>query len=440
MKRRNVNRSSYAGRHRWVIGLTVLVLALAGAYWWQRYGSEIEFTAVQPQSILKKEQPKGGKILSIESTETVAAEQVLAVSRQNYGAAAPPPQGAVTKALIKYQSYDTKNQPITVYARMYVPTTGSNLPTFAFAPGTTGIGDQCAGSLEQPAKSNWANYESHMMTYAGQGYASVITDYEGMRDPSRLHHYMIGELEGKALLDSVRALGNWETAKGRLGLNGLFVSGFSQGGHSAMWADKIAASYAPEMKIKGVIGFGPVSDVKRTLADVTRGANINWFGPFVLASYQDYYSQTYDVAKILQPRWVSNLNNDVTTHCIDSVINFWGRTPAGVYTPEFRQAMSSDNWSGFADFSQALDKNEVGDQQTTSAKLINQGQQDNVILPGQQDYVLPKICRNSEGTVGYKLYPTATHYSVMVQSFQDTVNWMKTVTSGQTTTSACSGR
>lgn len=439
MKQRRLN-TSFAGRHRRLIGLVILLLALAGVYWWQRYGSEVEFTAVQPQNILKKEAPKGGKIISIESVETVPAEQVLALSRQNYGAAAPQPTGPVTKALVRYQSYTPKNEEIVVYARIYLPTSGSNLPVFAFAPGTTGIGDQCAASLEQPAKSNWANYESHMMAYAGQGYASVITDYEGMRDPSRIHHYMIGELEGRAVLDSIRAMGNWENAKSRINKDATFVSGFSQGGHSAMWADKIAGTYAPEMNIKGVIGFGPVNDVKRTLADVTRGANINWFGPFVMTSYQDYYKRNYDVSTMLQPRWVNTLSNDVSTHCIDSVINYWGRSAAAVYTPAFRQAMSSGNWNQFADFSQALDENEVGDQDTASAKLINQGQRDNVILHGQQEYVLPKICRNSQGAVGYKLYPSADHYNIMVQSFGDTIVWMKAVTAGQPTTSACAGR
>jgi len=422
---------------RLLILLIVLLVAL-GVYQYFTTPAELVSLPTGPQSLVKKQPPKGGKIVAIESVETLSAEQVLATSRQNYGASAPQPTGAVTKAVIQYTSYTPDGKEIKIYARAYIPANGSKLTTLAFAPGTTGIGDQCAASLEQPAVSNWANYESHMATYAGQGYATIITDYEGMRDLDRIHHYMIGELEGRAVIDSLRALHNWELAGARLNDNAMFVGGFSQGGHSAMWADKIAAEYAPEYKLRGVIGFGPVSDVKRTLADVTRGANINWFGPFVLTSYQDYYGRAYDVSAMLQPKWTTNLRSDVTSHCIDSVINFWGRNPAAVYTPALLEAMRTENWNAFPQLNKDLEANSVGDQKTTTAKLINQGALDNVILPGQQQAFLPKVCKNSRGPVNLKVYPGATHYNVMVQSFRDTTNWMKAIVDGNPPVTGCS--
>ncbi|TAK89729.1 hypothetical protein EPO04_01325 [Patescibacteria group bacterium] len=425
------------GRRR-LLGLLLVLLVSLGVYQYLTTPKELISLPASSQQLLKKTPPKGGQVVSVEAVQTVPADQVLALSRQNYGASAPQPSTAVTKALIKYTSYLPNNTKIEVYARAYIPSSGSNLPTLAFAPGTTGIGDQCAASLEQPAVSNWANYESHMMTYAGQGYASIITDYEGMRDVDRIHHYMIGEVEGRAVLDSLRALHNWDVTAGRLNDNGLFVGGFSQGGHSAMWADKIAADYAPEYKLRGVVGFGPVSDVKRTLVDVTRGANINWFGPFILTSYQDYYSRTYDVAAMLQPKWVPGLKSEVTSHCIDTVINHWGRDPAAVYTPALRTAMATDNWAGFEQLSKDLDANAVGDQKTTTAKLINQGAHDNVILVGQQQAVMPKLCANSKGPVNLRVYPGATHYNVMVQSFRDTTIWMQSIIGNRLPITNCS--
>lgn len=386
-----------------------------------------------------KNKKVGGKIVRVESVETYAADRTLAVSRQNYGSGAPQPRGGVVKAVIVYTSVLPDGREVNQYARLYVPESGTNLPIFAFAPGTTGIGDQCAASLEQPQVKNWANYDSHMVTYAGQGYATVIVDYEGMRDPDRIHHYMVGELEGRSMLDSIRALGAWDGAAGRLDTDKLFVGGFSQGGHAAMWADKIASSYAPDIDIQGVIGFGPVSDVKRTLADVTRGATLNWFGPLVLTSYRDYYKQTYDPANILLPRWVPTLETDAQTHCIDNLIQAYGRQPQGLYTPEFIQALSRDTLSesGFGQFQEAMEKNGVGDQKTTSAKLINQGRLDNVVLTGQQEAFIPKLCRASKGTAGLKVYPNATHYNIMVQSFRDTLTWMQAVDSGRPTLNSC---
>ncbi len=392
---------------------------------------------IEPR-ISKPHTPPHGEVIKVENVEIFPAEQVLVTSRRNYAATAPMPRFAVRKAVIQYSSLDEKNNRISVYARAYLPTSGTSRPILAFAPGTTGIGDQCAASLEQPLVHNWADYDSHMLTYAGQGYATIITDYEGMRDPSRMHHYMVGELEGRAVLDSIRALLGWQEAKSRVDAGKIVVGGFSQGGHSAMWADKLAGAYTPELHLKGVVGFGPVSDVKRTLADITRGANINWFGPFVLSSYANFYKTDYGLDKILLPDRAANLDNNVSATCIEALIPRWGRTQ-GLYTPQFIQALATDSLSkaGYGKLEDDLKKNSVGDQPTQSAKLFNQGAHDNVILPGQQAAMQPTWCRSSKGPVALKIYPQATHYNIMVQSLQDTMRWMDAVHRGDTLTSSC---
>lgn len=418
--------------------LAAALIVAGTAVWFERQADGLDGLSLISRTVENK-YPNAGKIVEVVSTQAFTLEQTWAISRQAYGTGAPQPKSPVTKALVKYTSYDEDGDEIEVYARIYVPQAGSELPIFGFAPGTTGIGDQCAASLEQPQAKNWANYESHMATYAGQGYATVISDYEGMRTPARIHHYMIGELEGRAVLDSVRALKNWTPVKGRLDTENVFLSGFSQGGHSAMWADKIAAEYAPTVKIKGVVGFGPVSDVERTLTDVTKGANINWFGPFLLTSYQDYYNRQYGSEQILIPRWATTFESEAASHCIDSLINHFGKTPAGVYTPEFIAAMTQGSIAQgpFKSFSDDLRKNAVGDQKTASAKRILQGQQDNVILPAQQDPAIKKICANSQGPAELKLYPTANHYNIMVLAFFDNLSWMESIRAGKAVATSC---
>jgi hypothetical protein len=217
--------------------LIVVIVGGIGSYaagrWWPQSSNHTTFQLPITQ---ESKVPKGGRILSVEKEEYIPADRVLAASRQNYGAQAPQPKGGVTRALIKYTSLTEDNKEITEYARAYLPEGKNKLTAIAFAPGTTGIGDICAPSLEQPQAHSWANYESHMMAYAGQGYAMVTTDYEGMRDPGRMHHYMVGELEGRAVLDSLQALRNWKSAKDRIDSGKLFVAGYSQGGHAALWA------------------------------------------------------------------------------------------------------------------------------------------------------------------------------------------------------------
>lgn len=424
--------------YRFVILLAIIVVA-AGWYYFGT-GSEVNFTppGISLNNNNPRDQADRGRVLDVESSQHFTPTETTTLSRQNYGAATPAIQTGVTKVTFRYRSYDTDGTPLILYGRAFIPDAPTGkLPVWAFSQGTTGIGDQCAGSLEKPQVVNWANYDSHMATYASQGYASFITDYEGMRDPNRIHHYMVGELEGRAVLDGIRALRRLPQASGRVDIDNIFLGGYSQGGHAAFWADKIQPKYASELTIRGVVGFGPVMSVKDTLADVTHAANINWFGPYVLASYSDYYKKDYGVDRMLLPQRREHLRTEVLAHCIDSVLNFWGHTPTGVYTPEFIQAMSSNNWDDYSDLLRDLDKNITGDQTTTSAKRINQGQFDNVVLPRQQEAIMPTLCIQSRGPVQYVVYPQSTHYNTMAHSFVDTLAWMQQIRGGQALTSTC---
>jgi dienelactone hydrolase len=313
--------------------LLLMILAVIGTILVARYNLRPLYNSAGDSLTNNPKSLHNGVIISKSPATTFALDQVKSISKQNYGALTPVPGNAVEKTVVEYASTDLDGKPIKIHARIYQPVGKSHAPIFAFAPGTVGIGDQCAPSLEQPAKVNWANYESHMMTYAGQGYATVVTDYEGMRDPTRIHHYMVGALEGRAVLDSVKALENLDHGTSKLDTEHIFLSGYSQGGHAAFWADQIAKTYAPDLKVAGVVGWGPVTDVLETLSDVTHAANINWFGPYVVTSYMDYYGENYHPESILLPRWTANLRNDVLDHCIDTDLSYWGHDPAKVYTP-----------------------------------------------------------------------------------------------------------
>jgi hypothetical protein len=385
-------------------------------------------------------QAQAGDLIAVDSVQTLDASQAGALAKENYGAQTLPVTTPVTKVIFHYRSQLPTGVWITEYGRAYLPAApAGNLPVFAFAPGTTGIGDQCAASLENTKKANWANYDSYLTMYASQGMAVVTTDYEGMRDPGRTHHYMVGDLEGRALLDAVRALTHLPQANDRLQLSNLFVGGYSQGGHAAFWADKIAAEYAPELKIKGVVGYGPVMSVAQTLADVTRGANINWFGPYVLYSYHDYYNTEYPLAQMLLPLTAQRLNTDVPAHCIDTDIPHWGRSPAGVYTPDFLRVLADGTWdsSAYATFGRQLAANAVGTDATASAKRINTGGFDNVVLPSQQTAGALELCRSSTGPVQQTIYPNATHYDTIASSLADTLAWMRQLVAGDAVSSTC---
>jgi len=420
-------------RGQWRLGLLLLLLiatvafgALVPSAYQSTPNAVIVNPLTHPYSTID-----AGAVLSRTDEPSLTREQVQASSLEDYGRFTLPAKYGVARSLLTYRSYDTDGTPITIYARVYLPIGLNNAPILGFAPGTTGIGDACAASLEIPRVANWANYESHMLAYAGQGYATVITDYEGMRDPGRLHHYMVGQLEGRAVLDSVRALINFAGKSGQLETKHVFLAGYSQGGHAVFWADQIATSYAPELKISGIIGFGAVISVEDTLADVTRGSNLDWFGPYVLVSYADYYHEAYSLAQILQPKYRDNLIADVTTHCINTDVEFWGTNPTVVFMPSFISALQTHTLdNSFPDLAQRLQQNAVGAITTRVPKLLNGGTKDIVVLPQQQAKTVTMLCRNPTAPVHLHEYPEATHYNTMAVSIVDVLNWMKTLQTG----------
>lgn len=128
----------------------------------------------------------------------------------------------------------------------------------------------------------------------------------------------------------------------------------------------------------------------------------------------------------------------VIAHCIDTDLPYWGHTPVGLYTPEFIQAaLNGTIESSYPQFSQDLRANAVGAVPTSSAKRINQGALDNVVLPSQQTAALPELCASSKGAVQLMLYQKTTYYDAMLHSFGDTLSWMKALSAREPVASTC---
>lgn len=412
---------------------------------------------VVTQEVKKPPEVKTGKIVSEETARTYSVAEVQRIILQTNKRFDNPVTNEVTRQTYAYTMSDGVSDDVPVYARAYIPAGVNKKPIYAFAPGTTGIADSCAASLEDPVKRDWSNYESLMMAYASQGYAVVIIDYEGMRDAKRLHHYMVGELEGKALLDSVRSLKNLPLSKDQIDASKVFVAGYSQGGHAAYWADQLKDEYAPELSLNGAIGYGPVTSVEETLDDATNGANINWFGPLVLTSYSDWYKTTYPVDKILLPRWAKSYSTDAQSGCIDAFNRIWPNNigenrSAQVYTPEFIKVAKPLNISAdpaYSSFAADLAKNIVGNVKTERPKLINHGLHDNVVLPSQSQHGFERFCVKGN-VVTFKKFDTSPnaiqtynpsgqvdHYQTMNASFKDTYTWMQNIINGEPAPNNC---
>ncbi|MBN6039675.1 lipase family protein [Amycolatopsis sp. 195334CR] len=161
--------------------------------------------------------------------------------------------------LVLYRSTSATGTPIAVSGRVLVPTaawTGAGeRPIVSVASGTRGIGDSCAPSKFQP------DYEKPLFIDAmlRKGWAVAITDYEGLGTPGT-HTYVVGQSEGRSVIDAVRAATRLPAA-GLASGGPVAFSGYSQGGGGAAWAGELAPSYAPELDVVGITAGGTPADL-----------------------------------------------------------------------------------------------------------------------------------------------------------------------------------
>jgi hypothetical protein len=130
-------------------------------------------------------------------------------------------------------------------------------PVITYAHGTTGSADVCAPSrvnTGSPARGNITYVDPQLNDWVKAGYAVVRTDYQGLGTPGP-HPYLIGEAEGRSVLDIVRAARQLFPGIGKR----FLIAGHSQGGQAALFAAGEAASWARDLTLEGTVSYAPAS-------------------------------------------------------------------------------------------------------------------------------------------------------------------------------------
>jgi pimeloyl-ACP methyl ester carboxylesterase len=130
-------------------------------------------------------------------------------------------------------------------------------PVITYAHGTTGIADICAPSRVHdgaPAEGSITYVDPQLDEWLKAGYAVVRTDYQGLGTPGP-HPYLIGKSEGRSVLDIVRAARQVFPQIGKR----FLIAGHSQGGQAALFAAGEAASWTPDLELRGTVSYAPAS-------------------------------------------------------------------------------------------------------------------------------------------------------------------------------------
>ncbi|WP_159502055.1 lipase family protein [Microbacterium sp. 18062] len=194
------------------------------------------------------------------------------------------PAGAEALRVLYVTTY-SDGTPALASAVVGYPTgdTGRPRTVLAWQHGTTGVARSCAPSADADALTEYAI--PGILRAIERGWAVVATDYPGQGTDGR-YPYLIGQGEGRAALDGIRALQRIDDAHAS---NQAWLWGHSQGGHASLWAGQIADDYAPDVDVLGVAALSAARD-PLALAERIAGAKASALGEIITLNRPDFCS------------------------------------------------------------------------------------------------------------------------------------------------------
>ena len=178
-------------------------------------------------------------------------------------AALPDELSAVATAeRVVYVSSDVNGQTINVSGLVITPNTHpQHANIVAWAHPTTGVGDNCAPSLN--LNVFWPDAVDAVRSYLDQGWTVAATDYQGLSTDG-VHQYLIGNTEARSVIDSVRAARHLDPTLTK----NWVVSGQSQGGQASLFTGEIADTYGSGLNLKGIVSLSPASHEEQLVPSI----------------------------------------------------------------------------------------------------------------------------------------------------------------------------
>ena len=342
----------------------------------------------------------------------------------------PLVQGIPTDAeawRILYTTTNPDGSPAVASGSVVVPKRHGNqpLPVISMAHGTKGIIPRCAPTLSaQP----YADGPSAAMTQlVSQGWAGVMSDYVGLGTTGP-HPYLVGQAEGRNVLDAYRAAGQLEGFTLR---SDTVIWGHSQGGHGALFSAALAKDYAPEISILGVAALAPATNLVELALGVKDGAAGKVVSSYIAGSWNEFYPEL-DVASLVTPGYGGSVKR-IGERCFD------GRDALSAVidgTQLFDAVIPASALNGR--LGEKLRENSV-DMTIDYPLFVAQGLADQLVLPDMQRGWVAERCAAGQ-EMEYREYPGLDHMPLVEDDsplIGDLVQWAEDRLEGKPPTNTC---
>jgi pimeloyl-ACP methyl ester carboxylesterase/uncharacterized membrane protein HdeD (DUF308 family) len=331
---------------------------------------------------------------------------------------------------ILYTTTRAEGRPAVASGLVVVPEEPADtpLPVIAWAHGTTGAAEGCAPTILGSGLESGAFFALDRVL--DNGWALVATDYVGLGTEGP-HPYLVGDPEGRSVLDAVRAARELEAPGVTLSTDQTVVWGHSQGGHAALWTGILAPDYAPDASVVGVAAAAPASNLPGLVGNLETIPGGALFASYVVDGYTATYDDV-DAADYVRPSARIPVE-ELAARCLEEP----GTLVSVVESLLFDRSVF-DRPLTEGPFGERLEEN-IPRGPIDVPLLVAQGEDDQLVLPEAQAAYVEQRCADG-GRVEYRTYPGKDHVPLVEADspyIDDLITWTRDRLAGRPGRSTC---
>lgn len=315
---------------------------------------------------------------------------------------------------VMYHSVDGRDRDRAVTGIITYPTAPApkgGWPVVSTARGTSGLSSSCAVSRVGAVAPGYGIEGVH-----------VASDYIGLGPIGERQPYLSGPSEAHAVIDAARAAQFLPDAHAS---TRWLAVGHSQGGHSALFTNQLAASYAPELELLGTVSGAPAAALDRT------------FGPDDqvvprMVGIMALYGIAEDNPEIKVEDYIGDevaaVDDVISTGCTNDIVNAMVGIPPDVF-------YKADPIKTEPARSIVL-ANDPGRVKADSPLLFIYGDKDWWVVPDRVKHVFGTVCKVGQ-VADIVLVPGAEHGTVMSMGGDTVTAFLQARLDGDQPVNAC---